>query len=248
MAIKENSNILISIIISLIISGSWLLYHSILIAYKIDLLKEIKEWLGKRSILIPTLAMFILPIFTAYLTLNPISDIAKLSLPLITFVLGQYLGKKEKQNEIKNNQVEIFLILKRKFSIVHEKICQNKYIIEHELDIINSEERGFVERRMQSLDKITEDFSRLDSFFVLSKERLLSINDIFNLRKMSIIIDEFNELIEDRRDYKVKCRELTGNLADQYFDLLKYTDKELIKLAECFEKLIDKVPEIEMKF
>jgi hypothetical protein len=238
---------LIPIIISLFISVSWLLNRSILIAYKKDLLKVIGEWLSRRSILVPTLAVFFLPMFTAYLTLNSVPDILKIILPLITFVAGQFLGRYEKQNEIMNKQVEILLVLRRKFSIARKKISLNKTILQLELDSINSEDKGFIERRLQSLDIITEDFSRLDTFLTLTKDNLLSKYDLLNFRKISILIDEFNELIEDRRDYRVKCRELTTKSVDQYFHLLEYTDKELLKLAASFEQLIDEVSKIEIK-
>lgn len=240
-------NIIIPTIISLVISVSWLLHRSILIAYKKDLLQEIREWLSTRSILVPTLAVFFLPMLAVYLTLNSIPDILKFILPLITFITGQFLGRYEKQNEIKNKQVEILLILKRKSSIVREKIFLNEAILQHELDSINDKDRSFIDRRLQFLDKIIEDFARLDTFLTLTKDNLLKIDDLLNFKKMSTLIDEFNELIEDRRDYRVKCRELTTKSADQYFDLLARTDKELLKVIKSLEDLIDEISKIEIK-
>jgi hypothetical protein len=244
---ETSFNIVIPIVVSLIISAFWLLQRSLLIAYKKDLLEDIREWLSTRSILIPTLAVFFLPMLTAYLTLNSIPDIIKLILPLITFVAGQFLGRYEKRNEIRNKQLEALIILKRKFSISREKISLNKVVFQQELDSINHEDRGFIERRLQFLDKITEDFARLDTFLTLTEDDLLRIDDILNFQKISTLIDEFNELIEDRRDYRVKCRELTTNSVDQYFNLLAYTDKELLKLAKSLEDLIDETSKIEIK-
>ena len=246
MRTEETFNSMIPVIISLVISISWLLHRSILIAYEKNLLKEGIDWLSKRSILAPTFSVFLLPVATAYLVLNPVPEIFKLILPLLTFIAGQVLGRYEKQNELKNKQIEILKVLRRKFSIAREKISLNKVILELELNLLNSDNNGFTEKRLQFLDKITEDFSKLDVFLTLTNENLLNINDIFNLQKASILIDEYNEFVEDRRDYRIKCRELTNN-SDQYFRLLKYTDMELLKSSESFEKLIDEISKIEIE-
>jgi hypothetical protein len=168
---------LIPIIISLVVSVSWLLNRSVLIAYEKDLLKESGEWLSQRSILVPTLSVFLLPILTAYITLNSVPEILKIFLPLITFIAGQSLGKYEKQNEIRNRQLEVLLILRRKFSIARKKISLNNGVLQLELASIDSEDRGFIERRLQFLDAIGDEFSRLDTFLTLTKDGILSIDD-----------------------------------------------------------------------
>lgn len=246
ISISEVNYLLIPIIVSLVISVSWLLHRSILIAYKKDLLKVGREWLSTRSILVPVLAVFFLPMITAYLTLNPVPEILKLILPLLTFMTGQSLGRYEKQNEFKNKQIEVLLIIRRKFSIAREKISLNKRILELELDSINNKDKGFIERRLKVLDGVTEEFLKLDTFLTLTNENLLNINDLFNLRKLSIIIDEFNELAEERTDYREKCRESTSNSVNQYYCLLENTDNELLKLAKSFEQLLDQVSEVDV--
>lgn len=234
------------VVISLIISVSWLLHRSILIVYNKNLSQEIKEWISTRSILVPTFTVFLLPILTAYLTLNSIPDILKFILPIVTLVMGQFLGRYEKQNEIKQKQVEILLVLKRKLSIVREKLSLNKVIFQQELELISDVKRSFVESRLTTLDKITEDFTRLDIWLNLTRENLLKIDDLLKFYEINTLIDRFNELIEDRRDYRVRCKELTTNAADQYFDLLAHTDKELLKVSQSIEDLIAEVSKIKI--
>jgi hypothetical protein len=211
-----------------------------------DSLKEIREWLSQRSILVPTISVFLLPILTAYLTLNPAPENLKLVLPLITFIAGQSLGKYDKQKEIRNKQLEILLILRRKFSVARKKISSNKGILQLELTSIDSEERGFIEKRLHFLDAVGEEFSRLDTFLDLTKDGLLSVDDLLNFQEIVALIEEFNELVEDRREYRMKCRELTTSSADQYFCLLKHTDEELLKLANSFEQKVDAVSKIDV--
>ncbi|MDF0556517.1 hypothetical protein [Kamptonema sp. UHCC 0994] len=237
---------LIPIIISLVISVSWLLNRSILVAYGKDFLKEGIKWIGNRPILVPTFAVFFLPIFIAYLTLNQIPDILKFILPLITFIAGQFIGKYEKQIEIKDNQKESLSKLKRSLSRTREKISLTKKIVQLELDSINSQDRGIFEERLQSIDEITEDFLRLDSSKLID-DKLLTIDEVYNLREISLLIDRFNELIEERREYISKCRESNSNLTDTYFDLLKGTDKEILKNAGLIEKVMDKISKTEIK-
>lgn len=238
---------LIPIIISLVISVSWLLNRSILVAYGKDFIKEGIKWIDNRPILVPTFAVFFVPIFIANLTLNQIPDILKFILPLITFIAGQLIGKYEDQSKIKDRQKEMLSELKRSLSRTREKISLTKTIVQLELDSINSQDRGFVEHRLQFIDKITEYFLRLDPSLKLLYDKLLTIDEVYNLREISLLIDRFNELIEDRREYISKCRELNSNPTDTYFYLLEGTDKELLKKAELIEKVIDKISQTEIK-
>ena len=238
---------MIPVILIFIISIIWLINRSLVIAYEKDFLEEGIKWLNERPILLPTVTVFVLPTFTAYLTLNQIPDIIKFALPLITFIIGQFIGKYDKQNDIKNRQVEILSELKRKLSISSEKIETNKFILQIELDGIESPRRGFVEERLQAVEKITEDFSKFDTFLKLTNDKILTIDDLFTLREMTLLIDRFNELIEERREYISKCRELTHNPVDLYFDLLKSTDKELLKNIDCFDKIMNKISKIEIR-
>jgi len=228
------------------ISISWLLHQAILIAYQKDLLKEGLKWLGKRPILFPTFMVFLIPVTTAYLTLHQIPEFLKLVLPLLTFIAGQFLGRYEKQSEIKNKQIEILLILKRKLSITREKFYLNKSLLRLELDLINSSNRGFIERRLQFIDRINEDFTRLDTFLMLTSENVIAVDDILKIRKLSSLIDEFNELIEERKDYRLKCRELASNSVDHYFSLLEFTDRELLRLIESFEQDMHEISKLEL--
>lgn len=246
MATEVSFNSLIPIIISLAISVSWLLNRSILIAYEKDLLKESAEWLSKRPILIPTLTVFVLPTITAYLTLNRVPEILRFALPLLTFIAGQFFSNYERQNEARKRQIENLQMLKRKLSIARQKVYSNKTKLQIELDSFNSEGEGFIDVGLQFIDKITEEFSRLDTFSTLINEGLMTMPDLYDIWRMAILIDEFNEFIEDRRDYRTRLIGLTDNSANQYSRLLEQTDKELLKIVESFEQLMDKVSEIQI--
>ena len=241
--IKMDFNPIIPITISLIISGIWLTNRSIVIAYGNDFLKEGGKWLSNRPILIPTIVVFCLPTFVAYLTLNQIPDILKFILPLVTFIVGQFIGKYDKQNEIKTKQAEILSTLKRKLSIIRKKIDLNKFILEKEVDLLESPNKTYYETRLQLVDQVIEDFSKFDTSLMWTNDKM----DLVKLHETVVIIDEFNELINERREYILKCREINIKSDNLYFDLLESTDRELIKRAKSFEVLMNEVSKIHIK-
>lgn len=233
----------ILVVISLVVSAAWLLNRGILTSYKIDLLRESKKWLDKKPILIPTFFVFFIPAIFSYLALNPIPENLRSTLPVLTFVIGQFIGRSEKVSDFKNKQIEVFNTLKRKLSVVREKLSLSAVILKNELEADN----GFMEDRLQLIQQFSDDFSKLDIFLSLTNESFFDIEDLFKVRRLSILADQLNELIESRRIYIEKCRELTNNSIEQYFQLLKNTDAELLKKIESFEEVIDDLSKIKIE-
>lgn len=241
MESSTSYNLLLYVSISFIISVAWLLHRGILIVYDQDLSEKTQAWLNKRSILMPTLAVFIFPILMIYFVINPIPDILKLLFPVITFAVGQFLGKREKQEEIERRRSQAILEIKRKFSLAQQKISSSKTTLHKELASLSRGDNNFMEERLQFLDGITDDFVKLSIFLDLAEDRNQEIENHFILRKIDSLIDEFNELVEERIDHRNKCRELVTTSADQYFKLLEFTDEKLLKVSIKLEDSMDLV-------
>lgn len=239
MESSTNHNLLLYVSASFIISVAWLFHRGILVFCDKNLSEKIQIWLSKRSILIPTLAVFIFPILTIYFVINPIPDILKLLLPVITFVVGQFLGKQEKQKEIERKREQAILGIKRKFSLAQQKISSSKIILYKELASLGRGQNNFMEERLQFLDGITDDFVKLSIFLDLAENRNQELENHLILRKIDSLIDEFNELVEERIDHRNKCRELATTSADQYFKLLEFTDEKLLKVSMNLESSMD---------
>ena len=49
------------------IGSSWLIYTSLLIAYKLDLIEIVANWFSTKKVLVPSLATFVLPLLFTYI-------------------------------------------------------------------------------------------------------------------------------------------------------------------------------------
>jgi hypothetical protein len=54
--------------IGFIIAGTWLIYTSLQVAYKINLIKIVNKWLDKKRVILPSLLTLTLPFIFTYLS------------------------------------------------------------------------------------------------------------------------------------------------------------------------------------
>ncbi|HLP88705.1 MAG TPA: hypothetical protein VK184_08970 [Nostocaceae cyanobacterium] len=74
------------------IGSSWLVYKSLQIAYKIDLIKIVNDWLNSRKIVLPTLLTVTLPFIFTYLTQEIPVLIEKWKLDKFVGIFGAVIG------------------------------------------------------------------------------------------------------------------------------------------------------------
>jgi hypothetical protein len=95
---------LLAIILGLLLSGTWLIY-------KLNRFQWVQKINDPKGIVVPSFIFLLSPFLAVWimpaLASGDIDEIIKPILPLITFILGQVITKREKQREIKQQKIAL---------------------------------------------------------------------------------------------------------------------------------------------
>lgn len=101
---NDSPNVFYPVLLALIISSAWL-------GYNLGFFKNSLKINDEKGILIPSLFLLISPFLFTYLfsikIYEDIAEIVRLILPVATFILGQFITKREKQKEANKKEKEL---------------------------------------------------------------------------------------------------------------------------------------------
>lgn len=194
---SDPKNILISALIGLVFSGTWL-------AYNLGLFRFININ-DEKKILLPSFLFLISPFLFPFLFTHPLPGALPSLLPVTTFIIGQLLAEYNNKKMLSGKEKEAIHQLHAKLSFNFETAKNNESYLKTYL----TRDISPCLNDLSFMEDIKEDLIKLVSFQGLISEDLHLVNDnlIISIRVCARIIDKFNIELTQRKITEKEIKE-----------------------------------------